>query len=124
MKKGFTLIEMITVIALLAIIGLISIPVVEGIIKRSKDKVYASQEAEIISAAKKYATEFTDKISVVDGAKTIVCLQELKDLGYLENTVIIDPRTDEYMNGGIGIVYDEDSKSYNYTYDEDEVSCD
>ena len=57
-------------------------------------------------------------------AKTIICLQELKDLGYLENTVIIDPRTDEYMNGGIGIVYDEDSKSYNYTYDEDEVSCD
>lgn len=124
MKKGFTLVEMITVISLLAIIGLISIPVVEGIIKRSKDKIYLAQEEEIIGAAKKYATEYIEKISSVDGVKTVVCLETLKELGYLENTSIKDPRTDEYMDGGVGIVYDSNTKSYNYTYNEDEVTCD
>ena len=54
-NKGFTLVEMITVIALLAIIGMISIPVVEGVIKRSKDRVYETQLEEIKSGAKKYA---------------------------------------------------------------------
>ena len=52
-NKGFTLVEMITVIALLAIIGMISIPVVEGVIKRSKDRVYEAQLEEIKSRAKK-----------------------------------------------------------------------
>ena len=62
-NKGFTLVEMITVIALLAIIGMISIPVVEGVIKRSKDRVYNTQLEEIKSGAKKYATEYIENIS-------------------------------------------------------------
>lgn len=122
-NKGFTLVEMITVIALLAIIGMISIPVVEGVIKRSKDRVYETQIEEIKSGAKKYATEYIENISTVDGAETIVCLSELKELGYLENTKIVDPRTDLAMDGGIKIRYVESSKNFKYIYDEDIISC-
>ena len=122
-NKGFTLVEMITVIALLAIIGMISIPVVEGVIKRSKDRVYETQLEEIKSGAKKYATEYIENISTVDGAETIVCLSKLKELGYLENTKIVDPRTDLVMDGGIKIRYVESSKSFKYIYDEDIISC-
>lgn len=122
-NKGFTLVEMITVIALLGIIGLISIPVVEGVIKRSKGRVYETQLEEIISGAKKYATEYIENISSVDGAETIVCLSHLKELGYLENTKIVDPRTDLAMDGGIIIKYVASSKNYEYRYDEDITSC-
>ena len=122
-NKGFTLVEMITVIALLAIIGVISIPVVEGVIKRSKDRVYETQLEEIKSGAKKYATEYIENISTVDGAETIVCLSKLKELGYLENTKIVDPRTDLVMDGGIKIRYVESSKNFKYIYDEDIISC-
>ena len=122
-NKGFTLVEMITVIALLAIIGMISIPVVEGVIKRSKDRVYETQLEEIKSGAKKYATEYIENISTVDGAETIVCLSKLKELGYLENTKIVDPRTDLVMDGGIKIRYVESSKNFKYIYDEDIISC-
>lgn len=122
-NKGFTLVEMITVIALLAIIGMISIPVVEGVIKRSKDRVYEAQLEEIKSGAKKYATEYIENISTVDGAETIVCLSKLKELGYLENTKIVDPRTDLVMDGGIKIRYVESSKNFKYIYDEDIISC-
>ena len=38
-EKGFTLIELIGVIALLAIITLITYPAIVGIIKRSNDKI-------------------------------------------------------------------------------------
>ena len=122
-NKGFTLVEMITVIALLAIIGMISIPVVEGVIKRSKDRVYEAQLEEIKSGAKKYATEYIENISTVDGAETIFCLSKLKELGYLENTKIVDPRTDLVMDGGIKIRYVESSKNFKYIYDEDIISC-
>ena len=122
-NKGFTLVEMITVIALLAIIGMISIPVVEGVIKRSKDRVYEAQLEEIKSGAKKYATEYIENISSVDGGQTIVCLSKLKELGYLENTKIVDPRTDLVMDGGIKIRYVESSKNFKYIYDEDIISC-
>ena len=122
-NKGFTLVEMITVSALLAIIGMISIPVVEGVIKRSKDRVYEAQLEEIKSGAKKYATEYIENISTVDGAETIVCLSKLKELGYLENTKIVDPRTDLVMDGGIKIRYVESSKNFKYIYDEDIISC-
>ena len=122
-NKGFTLVEMITVIALLAIIGMISIPVVEGVIKRSKDRVYNTQLEEIKSGAKKYATEYIENISSVDGGQTIVCLSKLKELGYLENTKIVDPRTDLAMDGGIIITYIASSKNYEYEYIEDISSC-
>lgn len=122
-NKGFTLVEMITVIALLAIIGMISIPVVEGVIKRSKDRVYEAQLEEIKSGAKKYATEYIENISSVDGGQTIVCLSKLKELGYLENTKIVDPRTDLAMDGGIIITYIASSKNYKYEYNEDIISC-
>lgn len=122
-NKGFTLVEMITVIALLAIIGMISIPVVEGVIKRSKDRVYNTQLEEIKSGAKKYATEYIENISSVDGGQTIVCLSTLKELGYLENTKIVDPRTDLAMDGGIIITYIASSKNYEYEYNEDISSC-
>lgn len=122
-NKGFTLVEMITVIALLAIIGMISIPVVEGVIKRSKDRVYETQLEEIKSGAKKYATEYIENISSVDGGQTIVCLSKLKELGYLENTKIVDPRTDLAMDGGIIITYIASSKNYKYEYNEDIISC-
>lgn len=122
-NKGFTLVEMITVIALLAIIGMISIPVVEGVIKRSKDRVYETQLEEIKSGAKKYATEYIENISTVDGAETIVCLSKLKELGYLENTKIVDPRTDSAMDGGVIITYIASSKNYKYEYNEDIISC-
>ena len=42
-KKGFTLVELLAVITVIAIIGLISVPVVEGIVKRSRQKAYDRQ---------------------------------------------------------------------------------
>ena len=40
MKKGFTLVELITVLIILAVIGLIVFPTVNSTIKESKEKAY------------------------------------------------------------------------------------
>ncbi len=51
MKRGFTLVEMLTVIVILSLISLIGIISVESIIKRGTDKAYQAQMSEIKTAA-------------------------------------------------------------------------
>ena len=52
MKKGFTLIEMLAVIVILAIISLIIFPEVNKVIKSSKEKSYKTQIDNLIDATK------------------------------------------------------------------------
>lgn len=120
-NKGFTLVEIITVIALLALIGLIAVPIIDGVIKRSKDKIYDRQVTEIINSSKKYVTENSELVSFDN--KTTVCLSTLKDLGYLDNEQIVDPRDDSIMNGGIEIEYSEEKKNFIYDYHDHVSSC-
>ena len=120
-NKGFTLVEIITVIALLALIGLIAVPIIDGVIKRSKDKIYDRQVNEIINSSKKYVTENSELVSFDN--KTTVCLSTLKDLGYLDSEQIVDPRDDSIMNGGIEIEYSEEKKNFIYDYHDHVSSC-
>ena len=53
-NKGFTLIEIMAVIVILAVIALIVVPLVTGSIKDSKQKLYETQLENIKSGAKSY----------------------------------------------------------------------
>lgn len=59
MKKsqGFTLIELIAVITMLAVIALITIPAVNGAITKSKNRAYQTQKNAILEAAKEWNLE-------------------------------------------------------------------
>ncbi len=54
MRKGFTLVELLAVIVILAIILAIAIPSISNIISNSEEQAYESQKKFIIDAAKKY----------------------------------------------------------------------
>ena len=54
-KKGFTLVELIGVISLLAVVVLITVPVVSNQIERAKEKSYTAQMNTILESTKKYA---------------------------------------------------------------------
>ena len=56
-KKGFTLVELLGVITVLAIIGVITMPIVNKTIKDSKEKSYKAQIKEIEKAAEDYTAE-------------------------------------------------------------------
>ena len=57
MKKGFTLIELLGVIVVLGIIGLITVPIVQGVIKESENNLCEDKIETIKRAAKNYASE-------------------------------------------------------------------
>ena len=59
-KKGFTLTELLVVIALISIIVLIAVPSVVAISKRINKRVYNSKVQEIVTAAELYGTNNPD----------------------------------------------------------------
>lgn len=114
-KKGFTLVELIGVIALLAVVALITIPIMTNSIKKSKEKTYIAQVKNIISSAKKWV--------VANGPKSDkefnITLSELLNDKIIENDLVIDPRDDTNMvdNGACVFVnYNDSNKTYSYLF--------
>lgn len=56
-KNGFTIIEVMGVIILLSIIGLITIPIITGTMKSSREKLYETQIDNLKSAARLYVVD-------------------------------------------------------------------
>ncbi|MDD3453816.1 MAG: prepilin-type N-terminal cleavage/methylation domain-containing protein, partial [Bacilli bacterium] len=54
MKKGFTLVELLAVIVILAVIALISVPIILGIIEKSKKGATEDSAYGILEAANLY----------------------------------------------------------------------
>ena len=92
-RKGFTLVELLAVIVILAIVLIIAVPGVLSSINKTKNNAYESQLKIIKEAAKNYIVG--ERSSVVwegtDPAVTIVSLTRMKEYGYLDKK-IVDPR--------------------------------
>ena len=78
-EGGFTLVELLAVLAILALIVGISIPLIGNVISSSKTKAVAAQTELIIDAAQFYETQTGNKI-VATGINVSV----LVEAGYLE----------------------------------------
>lgn len=124
MKKGFTLVELLAVIVVLAIITLIIFPIVTDQINSSKTDLYEVQVDNIIKAAKDM---ILDNPSMLDDNHVITTLISVSDLkstanangvSYLEDEVIKNPINGEEMNGTVIIKYSEKDKGYTYEYQE------
>ncbi len=122
-KKGFTLVELLGVITVLAIIVVITMPIVNETIKNSKEKAYKAQIKEIEKAAKDYTAENMNLIldgstlcpSLVPVEITSIDVETLIDEGYIpEDTK--DPKTEELIQGVVYITYDCEYDSYKYEY--------
>lgn len=114
-KKGFTLVELIGVITLLAIVALISIPIITSSISRTNEKAYNTQVESIVSATKKWIVKNGSK----NDTTFTVSLQELINDNLIENDVIIDPRDDSNMieeGACVSVSYNNSSKSYSYNF--------
>ena len=127
-RKGFTLIELIAVIVILALIALIVFPAINSVIHTSREDAYNNQIATIEKAAKQlsYENTFVLPDEVNDASTTIKldCLlsgctingQKITG-GYINEDDIVDPRnTKENLNGVILITYE--SNQYTYKYQE------
>lgn len=121
-KNGFTLIELIAIIAVLGILATITMPIVTKSIKEARLRAYDEQVELIKSAAKKYALENSSDLPVTDGSSICVNILELKTSGLLKKEDIINPKDETVMNGSVIITFESDFNNYDYTYSDDSCS--
>ncbi len=97
-NKGFTLVEMLAVVIILALFGLIGIVSVDSIVKKGTEKAYQAQISEIKTAA--------ENLIKIDGEPTwcseeTTCFVSLRYLSHKkhiklnENGEYINPKTDK-----------------------------
>lgn len=117
MNRGFTLIEVLTVIALLGVLAVIITTTSNRVIKSSKQSLYENQIDTIEEAAKKWSIGHTDEMpmSSTESAVTVDVVTLAAD-GYLDNDQLTDPRDNTKMCGSIKITYNESKKQYSYQF--------
>ena len=99
--KGFTLVEMLTVIIILGIIFAISFPVVNSIINYSEDKIYNSQINTILDAAYNYTLKYPNYLPST-GSNTVTLLQ-LKQENLVDSN-LTNPKNNELFSDTLQIV--------------------
>lgn len=122
MKKGFTLIEVLAVIALMGIIMLIVVPSVTKVMQNSKQKLNESQEKIIIESAKMAVAESASFIYKNDNYSSIF-ISDLIDNGYLTDTEIKNLVTDKDLVECAYVKMTENGNNFDYEF-VDNYNCD
>jgi len=83
-NKGFTMIELLTVIAILGIVLLITIPVINNVIEDSKQKAFKANVELISKAAESYFVENAFKMPTKVDKPAFLFLDKLVEDGYIK----------------------------------------
>ena len=110
-KKGFTLVELLASITILALLALIAIPAISKQIKNGKNNLYNSQIENIKSAAVAWGTDNLFKLPEDDTCITVT-LGYLKGLGYIDNSVINPKTNEEFDNDNTFVSISKSGNSY------------
>ena len=113
MRKGFTLVEMLSVIVVLGIIALIAFPAVDSAIKDSRQKAYDKNVEFIEKSATTYSV--TNDLGYSEEYKTL-SLQTLKDAGLLKDEDIINPKDGTVMSGCVLYKWVTGTNQYIFEY--------
>lgn len=105
-KKGFTLVELLAIIAILALIAITTFPAVSGAINRSKDRAYESQVKLVEDAASGYVSKHISELFPNNEEFAYVSLTTLKAAKAVQNKKVTNPKTGEVMNGCVKVSKD------------------
>ena len=114
-KKGFTLVELLAVIVILALLMVVATRTIGGSLTESKQKAMQTEAAKIVS--KTYEDLNLDKINGNDAGTTKTYNGALDTKGYSEGdytVAILSDTTDTYKMIGVCISYGKSSKKYSY----------
>lgn len=116
-KYGFTLVELLGAIVILALLSLIAIPVVTNVVKSNKQKLYEIQLKNIESAAKAWGSDNLGELPD-PGDSIKISLEDLQENGYIEKN-LKNPKTGEILKD-IEITVCNIRDQYIYTTDPEE----
>ena len=114
MKKGFTLIELIAVIVILALLAMVTIPMIIGTLNNSKEKSFTTDVKELVSISQQDITENDRKCTKKDD----ICSYEYKITNEGKKLYeFVDTNDNIKLSGSIenlsgSIFIDEDGKAY------------
>lgn len=100
-KKGFTLLELLAIVVILALLAIISGTVFTKAVKESKEELYNKQLESIKLAAEAWGTENLLKLPD-DGECKYITLKNLKEYGLLDKD-IKNPKTNEEFSNELKI---------------------
>lgn len=114
MKNGFTLAELIGVVALLGIIAMITVPAVDRSLNKGKSELEDTQKAQLTKGIRDYLAEHPSDMPDNIGDKYCKNISELQSLGYLPDN-LKNPKdgSDYSLTLEVCVVK---SKDNNYTY--------
>lgn len=112
-KKGFTLVELLGVILILALLALLITPVVTGIIRSSRTKSNDAQKQLIIDAAKLWVTDNDTKLSSTTGSEYTLYVDDIQRGGYLSDTQIVNIEK-EVSIANACVIITTNTKKYDY----------
>ena len=121
-RKGYTLIEVIMVIAIISLLALILIPSSLLVIDKAKENSCEKLKGNIISAAKMYVNDskYEMNFNCSNGVTKTVTLQTLNNKGYLTipKGGLKNPITDASieLNSNVSITYHCDKKDFTYEF--------
>lgn len=118
-KRGFTLIETLTVLVVLSMIAMITTPVVLSVINSSKEGLYDRQVDNIIAAGKSWGQKNMKEMPQKENESVYIAVKDLAKSGFIDSEEILDPRNNKEMNGCLVITLRD--KKYNYKYEN--TSC-
>lgn len=122
-NKGFTLIELMAVIIILAVIGLIIFPSAIESINNSKDKLYKEQVKRILDAADSWASSNDSKLPSGDGEAIKITIDQLQKAGLLKKDDVKNPlNSADNMSQDIVIYFDSNYNQYISGYCDTEYS--
>ncbi len=114
-KKGYTLIEILMVVAILFVIGLGATIGLEKVITNSKKDRYDNMLEEIKEATNTYITVFEPQINenLYTSGSVMITIEELQDALLLDD-MLKNPKDNTLVEGNIVITYDSLSESISY----------
>ncbi len=131
-NRGFTIIELVAVIAILLIITAIAMPSITSLFGRTEEKISKEKERAFISAAREYVSDNYNTVLPDGKTKCYVSLETLYSMGYLSENSYKDTDGNEYSGDDYYIVYeydkdvdgdgDGDGDDYSYKIDKSGVS--
>lgn len=122
-ENGFTLVELLGVVTILAMLGLIIVPTINKVLSDNKRKLYDVQIRNIRSGASNFVTENILSIDIPINSSVGITLGDLKSLGYID-TDISDPVSRSKFDDSLAIIITNTSNGYDYKVCTNEVSCD
>lgn len=132
-KSGFTLVELLAVIVVLALLLTIAVPGVQKMSYKIQNNMFCTKVENIIKAAQLYGDDNYDAIKGKPGSQSVIKVSELVKLNYLkkddnnetdENMYVVDSRDESsMMNEEITIVIKNNRvyAYYNFKADDKEI---